>query len=429
MLIQPRSDLQGQFIVAKDRLEDLSSYLPEGAKFNIIVDSISGSQLENTEYTNVLSGDNNKIIHADFVTSSSGTGLVHIAPGHGMDDYNVCLKLGIGPAFAPVDDHGKYTASALPSNSSYLQGLEVENAGAKAVIALLRDPSSNLHLPALKVSSSLVFATHSFKHKNPIDWRTKQPVIVRATEQWFADVGSVQEAALQSLDHVLFLPESGESRLRSFLQGRSQWCISRQRCWGVPIPALFHKGTGEAVFTTDSINHIIEVIRQRGTDAWWGDAQDDPAWLAPGLEKGQYVRGKDTMDVWFDSGTSWASLPVREDGTVADVVLEGTDQHRGWFQSLLLTYLSSQKGEMKPPVNSIITHGFTLDQSGRKMSKSLGNVISPEEILSGTLLPPPSKSRPATKELVAQPDPTRRKMSWAPTSSASGPQAVTTPKM
>ncbi|KAI5252103.1 isoleucyl-tRNA synthetase [Aureobasidium subglaciale] len=389
-------DMQGQMVVAKERVESLQTHLPEGATINILVDNISGANLENTEYINVISAEHNKIIHADFVTDNSGTGLVHIAPGHGMDDYNVCMKLGIGPAFAPVDDHGKYTNKAFPSDPDYLQGLPVEKDGAKAVVALLRDPHAKLSIPSLKSDSSLVFKTHNLRHKNPVDWRTKQPVITRATDQWFANVGSVQESALKAVQDIMFIPDTGKPRLQSFLKGRSQWCISRQRSWGVPIPALFHKQTGEPVLTVESIEHIIRVIQKRGTDAWWADASDDPAWIAPGLDRQSYVRGKDTMDVWFDSGTSWAQLEKREDGSVADMIFEGSDQHRGWFQSLLLTYLSGQTDTANPPVGAIVTHGFTLDHTGRKMSKSLGNVISPEEIISGTIVPP-AKTKKGTK--------------------------------
>jgi isoleucyl-tRNA synthetase len=389
-------DLQGQVLVAKDRVESLETYLPEGASTNILVAGLSGSDLEGTEYINVISAAHNKIIHADFVTATSGTGLVHIAPGHGMDDYNVCMKLGIGPAFAPVDDHGKYTTKAFPSDPSYLQGLPVEKEGAKAVVALLRNPHSKLSVPSLKADSSLIFKTHNFRHKNPIDWRTKQPVITRATDQWFANVGSVQESALKAIQDIMFIPDTGKSRLESFLKGRSQWCISRQRSWGVPIPALFHKQTGEALLTVQSIEHIIKTIQQRGIDAWWADASDDPAWIAPGLDRESYIRGKDTMDVWFDSGTSWAQLEKREDGSHADMIFEGSDQHRGWFQSLLLTHLSAQTDTANAPVGAIVTHGFTLDQTGRKMSKSLGNVISPEEIISGTIIPP-AKTKKGTK--------------------------------
>lgn len=306
-----------------------------------------------------------------------------------MDDYNVCMKLNIGPAFAPVDDHGKFTDKALPADPDYLKGLEVEYPGAKAVVKLLRDPASRLSASSVKPGSSLILATHNFRHKNPIDWRTKQPVITRATEQWFADAAGIREPALSALKSVDFIPESGKPRLESFLQGRSQWCISRQRSWGVPIPALFRKDTGEAVMTEASINHIIEVIKERGIDAWWSDPEDEPAWVPDNLQSDEYVRGKDTMDVWFDSGTSWTSLSPREGEPAADVYVEGTDQHRGWFQSSLLTYVARQNPARTSvaPFKKLITHGFTLDQEGRKMSKSIGNVISPEEILNGSLLP------------------------------------------
>lgn len=380
------SDLQGQMIVAKERIDHVLTHLPEGTTAKVIVESIPGSDLEGSRYVNVLSGEQCKIIHADFVTSSSGTGLVHLAPGHGMDDYNVCMKLGIGPAFAPVDDKGRFTAQALPADPAYLEGKEAEYGGAKAVISLLRDPASKLRV---RSTSSLILATHNFRHKNPIDWRTKKPVIVRATEQWFADVGSIKDLAMSALESVNFLPETGKSRLQSFLQGRTQWCVSRQRSWGVPIPALFNKQTGEAVMTPETIDHIVSVIEQRGIDAWWADPEDDAAWIPSTLDAGAYRRGKDTMDVWFDSGTAWKSLAPRADGTVADVFLEGTDQHRGWFQSSLLTYVASQDASSVgvAPFRNLITHGFTLDSEGRKMSKSLGNVISPEEILTGSLLP------------------------------------------
>ena len=162
--------------------------------------------------------------------------------------------------------------------------------------------------------------------------------------------------------------------------GRSEWCISRQRAWGVPIPALYDEN-GVAVLTDESVAHIISVIDERGIDAWWTDAADDPAWVVPGL-KGTYRRGKDTMDVWFDSGTSWTQTDQQ-----ADVYLEGSDQHRGWFQSSLLTHTSAS-GRAGPPFKTLITHGFTLDQKEKKMSKSIGNTIAPSQIMDGTLLPP-----------------------------------------
>ncbi|KAF2837064.1 isoleucyl-tRNA synthetase [Patellaria atrata CBS 101060] len=369
-------------IVATSRIGHLRSLLGEDS-VRVVHGEFSGSLLTGkSKYINPLQGRSatpQPIIHADFVSSASGSGLVHFAPGHGMDDYNVCTKLSI-PAFAPVDDQGCFTELALPDEPDLLKGLSVQTDGSKAVLDRLEDQ---------------VVHIHEVTHKYPVDWRTKQPVIVRATEQWFADVESIKDDALNALEDVTFIPETGRSRLESFIQARSQWCVSRQRAWGVPIPALYRTDTKcpQAVMTADTISHVMKVVEERGINAWWTDAEDDPAWVAPGLE-GTYVRGKDTMDVWFDSGTSWTGLEKRQDTALADVYLEGTDQHRGWFQSSLLTHIAHQAattkacGPMKAPFKTLITHGFTLDQDGRKMSKSLGNVIAPHEIINGTLLPP-----------------------------------------
>lgn len=387
---------EGQLLVATSRIEYLESIL--GQKLDVVVEGIQGSKLAgNLYYKNPLQGPFAKaqpIIHADFVTDISGSGLVHLAPGHGMDDYNVCSQLGIS-AFAPVDDEGRFTDAALPDQPELFKGLSVLEKGTNAVLDYLKNSDSNC-----------VLAIHILKHKYPIDWRTKLPVIVRATEQWFANVDGIKAIAMQALEHVKFVPEGGKARLESFIQGRSQWCISRQRAWGVPIPALYKTDSGknEAIMDGQTISHIMKVIEQRGIDAWWTDPEDDPAWVPHHLE-GNYIRGKDTMDVWFDSGTSWTLLPKRADEPVADVYLEGTDQHRGWFQSSLLTNVMQKatpdeitkgiahqsqisKHKIRAPFKTLITHGFTLDQDGRKMSKSVGNVISPDEIISGTLLPP-----------------------------------------
>jgi isoleucyl-tRNA synthetase len=341
-----------------------------GRVFDIIADSIMGSEFTKVVwYINSLRGDKMHIqpfIHADFVSADSGTGLVHLAPGHGMEDYEVLKQYGFQPD-APVDDLGRFTTHAMPGHPEALDGLDVLSTGTEEVLKILE-------------THGRVIGIHKYKHKYPYDWRTKLPVIVRATEQWFADVGSVKDDALQSLQDVHFIPESGRSRLESFVKGRSEWCISRQRAWGVPIPALYDEN-GEAVLTEESVAHIISVIDQRGIDAWWTDAPDDPAWIPANLE-GSYIRGKDTMDVWFDSGSSWTQTPQQ-----ADVCLEGTDQHRGWFQSSLLTHASAS-GRDSAPYKTLITHGFTLDQDGKKMSKSIGNIIAPNQIMDGSLLPP-----------------------------------------
>ena len=376
-------------LVASERLEHALSYLPKGATFELVVGEILGKDLADgtAACLNLFTGEASPILEASFVTSASGTGVVHMAPGHGMEDYQVCQHNNVGPVMAPVDDEGRFTAEAFRAgNSDLLQGLDVQTHGVTAVLKILGNAGQYLPAELLNISDNLLLASHSFTHKNPIDWRTKEPVIVRATAQWFADVSAIKDRALAAIENVHFIPEGGKVRLRSFVEGRSQWCISRQRAWGVPIPVLYHKETGEAYITQASIDHIISTIRERGSDAWFSDSPDEPAWIHPSLEMDTWTRGRDTMDVWFDSGTTWTTL----NGKHADVYLEGTDQHRGWFQSSLLTYVSTQDHDSKPrpPFKTLVTHGFTLDADGRKMSKSLGNVISPDQILDGSLLPP-----------------------------------------
>ena len=382
-------DAAEHLLIARDRVDHVLSFLPETTAVSTTIESVSGAELADGEAAcfNLFSGTESPILNADYVTATSGTGLVHTAPGHGMDDYQLCQQNGVGPPFAPVDDEGRFTADAFREGGSMqLVGLSVESEGAQAVLKILAEPAPYLPRGVHNCGSSLVLAAHNFTHKNPIDWRTKKPVIVRATAQWFADVSAIKDRALAALDDVEFVPEGGKSRLHNFVDGRSQWCISRQRAWGVPIPALYHTKSGEACISEQSIDHIIQTVKVRGTDAWFSDPPDDPTWIHDSLEPSMWMRGKDTMDVWFDSGTTWTTL----DNKHADMYLEGTDQHRGWFQSSLLTSIATQDSNaaQKAPFKSLVTHGFTLDAEGRKMSKSVGNVISPEQIVDGSLLPP-----------------------------------------
>ncbi|EPE09581.1 isoleucyl-trna synthetase [Ophiostoma piceae UAMH 11346] len=392
----------------------------------VVARSIRGEDLINLNYTNPLRGRNAKlqpVIHADFVTAGSGSGLVHIAPGHGFDDYIVCMGLNL-PVPAPVDGQGKFTADAYPDDPAKLEGLSVQGEGGPAVLALLGDGA--------------VIKTHKYRHKYPYDWRTKKPIIVRATAQWFADVALIKKPAVASLQNVQFVPETGRSRLESFVNGRSEWCISRQRAWGMPIPAL-HGDDGSIVLTEATIEHILGVVKERGTDAWWSDAADELAWVPESLRQANpgvsYSRGTDTMDVWFDSGSSWTQSPVdgSEGGAPAqaDVYLEGSDQHRGWFQSSLLTRVaalsqgSSDSASTLSPFKTLVTHGFMLDGEGKKMSKSLGNIVTGAQVMDGTLLPPiKEKKRRKKKGEAAPPPPPPPKPAGTLTYDALGPDAL-----
>ena len=395
-----KSERNGILLVAKLRIKEVERACNE--TFSVLC-TIQGSELRDAMYHDIaFTREERPFLHADFVSAESGSGLVHLAPGHGMDDYQLCLRHNI-TAFAPVDDEGRFTSRASPFDPNLLCGKEALYDGNRTVIMVLS-------------SRGLLLKNYKYKHKYPYDWRSKQPVIIRATEQWFADIGGVQDAALHSLDSVAFIPEGGKERLRSFVKNRTEWCISRQRSWGVPIPALYDKETGEAVLTKPSIDHILKVIEDRGLDAWWTDDASDPAWVLPSLlspdvsrRKASFIRGRDTMDVWFDSGTSWTQLKgsvTEPNKPLADVYLEGSDQHRGWFQSSLLTYIAQRQATgncttPQAPFRTLITHGFTLDGHSRKMSKSIGNTISPDEIMDGTLLPPLKRKAKHKKGLVS----------------------------
>ncbi|KAJ2001105.1 isoleucine-tRNA ligase [Coemansia sp. RSA 2322] len=355
-----------QLLVGKSRLSAVAQLLPAGASVNIIR-NFKGVELESLEYTSVLRNKVCRILLADYVTSESGSGLVHTAPGHGKEDYELGLANGID-VYSPVDDSGRFTSQA----GAALEGKEVLGEGNAAVVEMLAERG------ALLARADVV-------HSYPYDWRTNRPIIQRATPQWFADVKDLKDIACKSIKDVVIVPESGRRRLESFVRGRSEWCISRQRVWGVPIPVLYSAQSGEPLLTAESIDHIIGVIRANGgTDAWWTlpvEALVLPRLLANGET---FVKGTDTMDVWFDSGTSWKLLEERAEdrsqSAYADLYLEGSDQHRGWFQSSLLT---SNAVRGTAPYKALVTHGFTLDEQGRKMAKSIGNTLAPSQVING----------------------------------------------
>ncbi|XP_073004103.1 isoleucine--tRNA ligase, chloroplastic/mitochondrial isoform X1 [Typha latifolia] len=330
----------------------------------VVRKTFPGSALENCRYVHPVSGKECPVVlGGDYITTESGTGLVHTAPGHGQEDYITGLKYGL-PILSPVDDEGKFTEEA-----GEFHGLNVLGAGNDAVTNFLDEQLSLL-------------MEEPYKHKYPYDWRTKKPTIFRATEQWFASVEGFRHAAMDAISKVAWIPSQAENRIVAMTSSRSDWCISRQRTWGVPIPVFYHIDSKEPLLTEETLNHIKIIVSKKGSDAWWHMPTEE---LLPDKYRdiaSNYQKGTDTMDVWFDSGSSWAAVLAQRDGLgfPADLYLEGTDQHRGWFQSSLLTSIATTG---KAPYSSVITHGFVLDEKGMKMSKSLGNVVDPDIIING----------------------------------------------
>jgi len=348
-------------IVAADLVERLSSTL--GVELTVKA-TFKGSDLEHTTYRHSLFDRESPIVvGGDYITTESGTGLVHTAPGHGQEDYIVGQRYGL-PILAPVDDNGNFTEEA-----GQFAGLNVLGDGNQAVI------------DALAAAGSLL-KEEAYPHKYPYDWRTKKPTIFRATEQWFASVEGFREEALKAIATVKWIPAQGENRITPMVAERSDWCISRQRSWGVPIPVFYDEATGEPLLNEEIINHAQGIIAEKGSDAWWELSVEELLPESYRQNGKSYRRGTDTMDVWFDSGSSWAAVVQQrpELRYPADIYLEGSDQHRGWFQSSLLTSVAVND---IAPYKTVLTHGFALDEQGRKMSKSEGNVVDPNTIIEG----------------------------------------------
>ncbi len=348
-------------IVATDLVEKLAD------TFNTtltIKATVKGLELEHTKYRHPLFDRESAIlIGGDYVTTDSGTGLVHTAPGHGQEDYIVGQRYGL-PILSPVDDKGNFTAEA-----GQFAGLNVLKDANEAIILALTEKGSLLKEEA-------------YQHKYPYDWRTKKPTIFRATEQWFASVEGFRELALDAIDSVRWIPATGKNRITSMVSERSDWCISRQRSWGVPIPVFYDEETNEPLLTEETINHVQAIFAVKGSNAWWELSVEELLPLSYRDNGRSYRKGMDTMDVWFDSGSSWNAVANArpELSYPADMYLEGSDQHRGWFQSSLLTSVAANG---IAPYKTVLTHGFVLDEQGRKMSKSLGNVIDPNVIING----------------------------------------------
>ncbi len=300
------------------------------------------------------------MLEARFVTTEQGTGIVHCAPSHGPDDFNLCLNNGI-KAIETVDGDGKYT-----KNVSLFEGIHIFKAN-PIVIEKLKEQKK------LLANGELI---HSYPHS----WRSKAPLVHRATPQWFISMEShkLRAKALKAIDETKFYPSKGKERLRSMIETRPDWCVSRQRVWGVPLPIFVNKKTNEILVDDEVFENIAKIYQKEGSDCWFSD--DAQKFLGKKYKAGDFEKLSDIVEVWFDSGSTHSFvLEKREDlKWPASMYLEGSDQHRGWFHSSLLESCGTRG---RAPFESILSHGFVVDGKGLKMSKSLGNVIAPEEIL------------------------------------------------
>ena len=356
---------KGELIINQELIPNVMTAVGfEPKDYVITAGAWTGAELEGIVCRHPWLDRDSIVVLGDYVTQDQGTGCVHIAPGHGQEDYEVGMRYGL-PVMAPVDPEGRFTAEA-----GDLQGESVFKADGLIVQKLIE------HGALLKHDK----LTHSYPHC----WRCKRPVIFRATEQWFISMekNDLRNQALKAIDEVKWIPPWGRDRIRGMLEARPDWCISRQRSWGVPIPAVYCKGCNHAVLTRELCDHAADIFAKEGSDAWYVRPLDElvpPNLTCPDCRGRDFTREEDILDVWFDSGVSHASV-VEQDprlGGRADLYLEGSDQHRGWFHTALLTSLATRD---RAPFASVLTHGFTLDGKGRKMSKSLGNTIAPQDI-------------------------------------------------
>ncbi len=351
------------YIVLKDLVEDIMKR--GGIDSYKILDEISPESLKEMTFNHPFIDRRSVVVFADYVAADTGTGAVHTAPGHGEEDYETGLQYGL-EIYSPVNERGQFIDSV-----EFFKGMHVFD--------------SNAHVIAKLEELGLLFNKDEIEHSYPHCWRCKKPVIFRATEQWFVslDTDNLRERALAEIDRVKWIPPWGRDRIYNMLLTRPDWCISRQRTWGVPITIFYCEKCREPHWTRASFQNVIDAVRTHGADIWF--EKDASFFLPQGTRCGHcghetFVKEEDILDVWFDSGVSWAAVcrKRKELKYPADLYLEGSDQHRGWFHSSLLTSVGNEK---KAPYAAVLTHGFVVDGSGRKMSKSLGNVIAPNEIV------------------------------------------------
>ena len=336
-----------------------------------LVRRLKGSEFEGVVGAHPLFDRESRVVFADYVTMEDGTGIVHTAPGHGKEDFETGVREGL-EILCPVDSSGTYTAQA----GARFQGARILSGEANdQVIDALREAGALLSLS-------------DFEHSYPHCWRCHNPLLFRATVQWFMSIDheNHRQRALEAVENVNWYPPVSMNRIGSMVRNRPDWTLSRQRSWGVGIPAFYCKGCGKEVLSKEAIAAVADLVRREGSDAWYARAAAEilpPGFTCPDCGGREFDKETDILDVWFDSGSShFAVLENREKwpelSWPADMYLEGSDQHRGWFMSSLMIS-TAMKG--KAPYRQVLTHGFTVDGQGRKMSKSLGNTVSPQDVM------------------------------------------------
>lgn len=359
-------ECEGEILfMAKEMLEAVGKVCKKD--LSNIIGTCKGKDMEYAECRHPFKTIDRKslVVLADYVTLEAGTGCVHTAPGHGADDFETGVRYNL-PIICPVDGSGKLTAEA----GADFAGMFVFDA----------------NVPIIKYLAGLnrLFGKENIRHQYAHCWRCKNPIIYRATEQWFASVDGFREEALNAIaNDVQWIPSWGEARIHNMVADRHDWCISRQRVWGVPIPIFYCEDCNEHLVNDDTINAVADLFAKEGSDAWWAHSAEEilpQGTKCPKCGGTHFRKESDIMDVWFDSGSSHAAVCKTrpELAWPADMYLEGSDQHRGWFQSSLLTSVAT---EGKAPYRAVLTHGYVVDGEGRKMSKSVGNTVAPQEVI------------------------------------------------